>query len=126
VIDDQNTTSKSINSSNIPSFGLSLSQPNTIEAPSMQRYGFAYGTLESHVENGEGRFMIEWDTQRGDVYFDILEFSQPQAWFTRIGYPFARYVQKTFARSSAQALADWVKSYENNKPLYNSQEAAFV
>jgi uncharacterized protein (UPF0548 family) len=30
------------------------------EGPPLERYGFAFGTLPSHVERGEERFTVEW------------------------------------------------------------------
>jgi uncharacterized protein (UPF0548 family) len=37
-----------------------------------RRFGFAYGTLEDHVEQGEERFSVEWDERDGSVWYDLL------------------------------------------------------
>ncbi len=68
------------------------------------RYGFAYGTLDEHLERGEERFMIEWTRADDFVYYDILAFSRPNNPLARIGYPFARMMQKRFASESKQAM----------------------
>jgi uncharacterized protein (UPF0548 family) len=70
----------------------------------VQRYGFAYGTLPEHTESGEERFTIEWHEQDDAVWYDILAFSRPQQLLARLGYPFARRLQKRFARDSAAAM----------------------
>lgn len=74
------------------------------EAGPVQRFGFAYGTLPDHAETGEERFLIEWDRADNSVWYDILAFSRPRHPLTRLGYPFARLVQKRFARQSAAAM----------------------
>ena len=66
--------------------------------------GFADGTLPGHVETGEERFLIEWDRGENCVCYDILAFSRPRHPLVRLGYPFARLMQKRFARDSAKAM----------------------
>ena len=68
------------------------------------RYGFAYGTTECHSEQGEERFMVEYDAQTEEVWYDLLAFSKPRAPLARLGYPFSRHLQKRFARSSLAAM----------------------
>jgi len=69
-----------------------------------QRYGFAYGTLPEHAESGEERFTVAWQEADDAVWYDILAFSRPQQLLARLGYPFARRLQKRFARDSAAAM----------------------
>jgi uncharacterized protein (UPF0548 family) len=71
----------------------------------IQRYGFVYGTLEEHAERGEERFLVEWDHHTDEVWYDLLAFSQPNQLLARIGYPFARRLQKRFAADSKAAMA---------------------
>jgi uncharacterized protein (UPF0548 family) len=71
-----------------------------------RRFGFAYGTLEDHAEQGEERFSIEWSTDDDSVWYDILAFSQPRQWQARIGKPAARLLQKRFVRDSMVAMKD--------------------
>jgi uncharacterized protein (UPF0548 family) len=70
----------------------------------IQRFGFAYGTLPGHAESGEERFTVEWQGADDAVWYDILAFSRPQQLLARLGYPFARRLQKRFARDSAAAM----------------------
>jgi uncharacterized protein (UPF0548 family) len=64
-----------------------------------RRFGFAYGTLPTHVECGEERFLIDWLTD-DTVCYDILAFSRPRHPLVRLSFPLARRLQKQFARDS--------------------------
>ena len=79
-----------------------------------RRFGFAYGTLLAHAERGEERFSIDIDDE-GTVWYDLLAFSQPNRWLTRLGYPVARRLQRRFAAHSLQAMAAAV-SYTGSNP----------
>jgi uncharacterized protein (UPF0548 family) len=70
----------------------------------VERYGFAYGTLPQHAESGEERFTVERHEADDAVWYDILAFSRPRQLLARLGYPFARWLQKRFARDSAAAM----------------------
>jgi uncharacterized protein (UPF0548 family) len=72
-------------------------------AGTMKRWGFAYGTLPDHVESGEERFMIKWLTD-DSVWYELLAFSRPNQLLVRLGYPYARSLQKRFARDSKQSM----------------------
>lgn len=74
------------------------------ETSRVRKFGFAYGTLRSHVERGEERFTIEL-LEDGSVWYDILAFSQPNQLLVRMGYPLARRLQKRFARESLRTMA---------------------
>lgn len=56
------------------------------------RYGFAYGTLPLHPEEGEEAFVIERDSE-DRVRFRIIAFSKPRYWVARIAGPVARRLQ---------------------------------
>ncbi len=64
----------------------------------MKRFGFAYGTLEDHAESGEERFLVEWNRENDEVWYDLLAFSRPNQFLSRTGYPFTRRAQKKFER----------------------------
>jgi uncharacterized protein (UPF0548 family) len=68
-----------------------------------RRFGFAYGTLPGHVEQGEERFLVE-RTEDDAVWYDIVAMSRPRHLFTKIGYPLVRRLQKRFGRESAAAM----------------------
>lgn len=70
----------------------------------VKRFGFAYGTLPDHAESGEERFLIEWDRGDDSVWYDILAFSRPRHFLTRLGYPLLRRLQKKFGRESAAVM----------------------
>jgi uncharacterized protein (UPF0548 family) len=70
------------------------------EVTPIRKFGFAYGTLEGHVERGEERFLIEGDPEDDCVWYDILAFSQPAKVVVKLGLPFARMLQHRFARDS--------------------------
>jgi uncharacterized protein (UPF0548 family) len=76
----------------------------------VERFGFAYGTLPSHAESGEERFLVEWDRQSGVVWYDILAFSRPGSPLIRLAYPYMRRVQKQFGRESTRAMLRAVRS----------------
>lgn len=79
------------------------------EDGSVQRFGFAYGTTETHVERGEERFLVEWNREDNSVYYDLFSFSQPQHWWVRMGYPVARFYQGSFASGSVKAMQQAVQ-----------------
>jgi uncharacterized protein (UPF0548 family) len=68
------------------------------------RFGFAYGTLSQHAESGEERFTVEYHRQSDEVWYDIYAFSRPGHFLVRLGYPYARYLQKRFAVTSKAAM----------------------
>jgi uncharacterized protein (UPF0548 family) len=80
------------------------------ESGPIRRFGLAYGTLPDHAESGEERFLIEWDQADNSVWYDILAFSRPGCFLTRLGYPIVRRAQKRFGRESAAAMLEAVRS----------------
>jgi uncharacterized protein (UPF0548 family) len=76
----------------------------------IRRFGFAYGTLPQHAGTGEERFLVEWDRATGDAWYDILAFSRPNGWLSRVGYRYMRRSQKRFGQESAAAMKSAVKN----------------
>ncbi len=74
------------------------------QATPIRTFGFAYGTLPDHAERGEERFTIEWREDDG-VWYDLRAFSRPNRWYTWVGYPIVRRLQKRFAADSLDAMA---------------------
>jgi uncharacterized protein (UPF0548 family) len=68
-----------------------------------RRSGFAYGTLPDHVERGEERFLIEW-LEDDIIWYDILAFSRPRHPLVKLGFLYARMLQKQFARDSLKRM----------------------
>ena len=69
------------------------------------RFGFAYGTLSDHVEDGEERFTVEWHKDEDDsVWYDIYAFSRPKHPLARLGFPITRMLQRRFVRDSLAVM----------------------
>jgi uncharacterized protein (UPF0548 family) len=82
------------------------------QAP-VRRFGFAYGTLPAHVEQGEERFSVELQPD-GSVWYDLRAFSRPRYWPVRLGKPFARRLQMRFVRESMTAMQQAVATATGN------------
>lgn len=67
-------------------------------------FGFAYGTLQGHVERGEERFLVRRDPANGTVELEIVAVSRPAHPLARLGYPLARRVQRRFGRGALAVL----------------------
>ncbi|MFD3744912.1 DUF1990 family protein [Nocardia sp. NPDC058633] len=68
------------------------------------RRGFAYGTLPGHPEVGEELFAVEYDPTDDTVYGLVTAFSQPGAWYVRLGGPVVRLIQRWFAHRYLNTL----------------------
>jgi uncharacterized protein (UPF0548 family) len=64
------------------------------------RFGFMYATTALHVEEGQERFVIDFDPESGSVSYLIEAVSRPRHILARLGYPFSRAMQHRFARDS--------------------------
>jgi uncharacterized protein (UPF0548 family) len=73
------------------------------ETKPARRFGFAYGTLPSHAECGEEKFVIVRDHQ-DVVWYELNAFSRANAWFAKIGGPFVRRLQRRFMSESLRAM----------------------
>lgn len=59
-------------------------------------FGFSYGTLPGHPEQGEESFVVE--RRDGSTYFSICAFSSPVDPLARAAGPVARAVQRAVTR----------------------------
>ena len=75
----------------------------------VEKFGFAYGTLQDHAERGEERFSVEYDRADGSVWYDLYAFSQPNNFLAQLGYPVSRYLQREFAKESKTAMQQAVE-----------------
>jgi uncharacterized protein (UPF0548 family) len=73
-----------------------------------RRFGFAYGTLPEHAEQGEERFTVEWQPASDLVCYEILSFSRPGCAAVKVAYPAARWLQRRFLRHSLAAMLNAV------------------
>ncbi len=69
-----------------------------------ERFGFAYGTLPEHAEIGEERFTVEFHSEDQSVWYDLYAFSRPRSPLARLARPYARNLQRRFARDSNAAM----------------------
>ncbi len=67
-------------------------------------FGFAYGTLVDHAEDGEEIFEVSLRPETHEVIYRIRAASRPRAILARLGYPIARVLQARFRKDSAQAM----------------------
>lgn len=79
------------------------------EATPARRFGFAYGTLPAHVEQGEERFMVEM-TADNAVWFDLRAFSRPRHPLVALAKPLARRLQRRFVHEAQAAMKQAVAS----------------
>jgi uncharacterized protein (UPF0548 family) len=71
------------------------------------RFGFAYGTLPGHPEQGEECFVIQRGVT-GDVRFDVTAFSRPVETLAKVGSPVARVIQRRVTNGYLEALRSYV------------------
>ncbi len=64
------------------------------------RFGFMYTTTAFHIEEGQERFVIDFDPASESVSYLLEAVSRPRHLLARIGYPFSRAMQHRFARDS--------------------------
>lgn len=83
------------------------------EGEAVKRFGFAFGTLPGHSEEGEERFTVEWRREDDSVWYELLSFARPHHILAKMGFPFVRLFQQKFAKHSQRAMLDFV----NNKFL---------
>lgn len=67
-------------------------------------FGFGYGTLPIHSEQGEERFLVEWDKKSDEVHYKILAFSRPNHWLVALLLPATIYIQDSFRFASLKAM----------------------
>lgn len=75
----------------------------------VRRFGFAYGTLSEHAEQGEERFTVEWHRRSDLVSYEIVSYSRPGSIAVKIAYPLARGLQNRFLRHSLAAMVKAVR-----------------
>jgi uncharacterized protein (UPF0548 family) len=79
------------------------------------RFGFLYATTRLHVEEGEERFLLEFDPQTGQITYELEAISRPRALFARLGHPVSRAFQHKFARDSHRKMKE-LSPFETSVP----------
>jgi uncharacterized protein (UPF0548 family) len=72
------------------------------------RWGFAYGTLPSHPEQGEESFIVSTSPD-GTVRLEIVAFSRPGNSLVRLSGPIARGIQRWGTNGYLRALRKFVE-----------------
>jgi uncharacterized protein (UPF0548 family) len=67
------------------------------------RWGFAYGTLPGHPEQGEEAFLVQRRAD-GSVRFEIRAVSRPAHWWVRAGGPLNRVAQRVVTAGYLRSL----------------------
>ena len=70
------------------------------------RFGFVYSTTPMHVETGQEKFLIEFDSATGDVWYELEAVSRPRHPLVQLGFPIARALQHRFARDSHRRMKE--------------------
>jgi len=60
--------------------------------------------LPGHIEEGEERFTVEWNSESDEVSYELFAFARPKPLMAKIGYPLVRSVQRRFAVDSFAAM----------------------
>ena len=63
-----------------------------VEKP--DRRGFAYGSLPGHAVSGEEMFGVRYDPADDAVYSEVVAFSRPARWWSRLGSPVLTLAQR--------------------------------
>jgi uncharacterized protein (UPF0548 family) len=72
-------------------------------------FGFSYGTLPHHPEEGEELFAVR-DNRDGTVTFRVAAFSKPAGLVTRVIGPFGRFIQRLMTRRYLNGFAAWASA----------------
>jgi uncharacterized protein (UPF0548 family) len=73
------------------------------------RWGFAYGTLPGHPEQGEEAFIVSRSSDE-TVRFEIVAFSRPAELLVRLSGPVGRSVQRVGTSGYLRALQRFVNT----------------
>jgi uncharacterized protein (UPF0548 family) len=75
----------------------------TAEFDSADHAGYAYEALPGHPERGREAFYVT--RSEGLVEFTVMAFSQPSAWYSRLGGPVTRIIQNRYTNKYLLAMA---------------------
>lgn len=68
------------------------------------RRGFAYGSLPGHAVTGEEMFGVRYDPADDSVHSEVVAFSRPATWWSRLGRPALSVAQHVVTRRYLTAL----------------------
>lgn len=76
---------------------------DTVDAP--DQFGFVYSTTAFHVEQGEEKFLIRFDRDSREVWYELEAVSRPRNALAWIGFPVTRAFQRRFALDSHRRMS---------------------
>lgn len=76
----------------------------TMDEP--DRYGFAYGTLDGHVECGEELFLMRRDADTGEVFYEIRVMARASHVLAKALPPVVSYMQRRFREAAFAQVLD--------------------
>ena len=65
--------------------------------------GFAYGTAKGHPASGEESFVVRHEAD-GSVWLEVRAFSRQARWFSRLGAPVSRLLQRRITDGYVRAV----------------------
>ena len=68
------------------------------------RRGFAYGSLPGHAVCGEEMFGVRYEPVDDSVHAEVVAFSRPATWWSRVGAPVASVLQRVITRRYLSAV----------------------
>jgi len=71
---------------------------------SVERFGFAYGTVGDHLASGEERFTVEYNHSDESTNYEVLAYSKPHHWLSKAAYPYLRIQQARFRQLSGRSM----------------------
>lgn len=74
------------------------------ETSAHKRFGYGYATLQGHSEQGEERFLLEWNKSDDKVIYLINAYSRSNHPLVSMLYPIARFFQNKFRSDSIKTL----------------------
>lgn len=80
----------------------------TVDTPT--QFGFLYATTIHHGEEGEERFLLEFNPEDKGVWYQLEAVSRPRHPLARLAYPVTRALQHRFARDSHRRMTEAVVS----------------
>ena len=79
------------------------------DANDQTTFGFTYGTVKGHVEQGEERFLLIWDRATDEIIYEIEAVSRPKHVLAWLAYPYSRLMQAKFRKLSCEVMVDATK-----------------
>lgn len=85
-------------------------ETHDVQSSDMDRYGFSYGTLRSHIGRGEELFEVWREPATGRVGYTIHAMAAPGRWYSRLARPLFDHYRTVFRRDSGAAMRAAVQS----------------